>query len=660
MEPAGAAGGFRQRRRRQRAAAAVGEEAAAVAVTTTARLGNVRRCVEGEQAAAGWPSWLSAVAAEAVHGGCRSAPRASRSWRRSGRARTAACSGRGARHGPPGGAQEGALRQRGARERAVHGAGDPHPPPPPWPPQRSRTRGTHHLRSSSSIYLVFEYLEHDLAGLNSSPDITFTEPQIKCYMRQLLEGLAHCHARGVMHRDIKCANLLVSNGGELKVADFGLANLFAPASAAPLTSRVVTLWYRPPELLLGATAYEPSVDLWSSGCVFAEMHARRPVLQGRTEVEQIHKIFKLCGSPPDDFWRRSGISHAAVFRPQQPYPSRLRDTFAASMPSHAFRLLATLLSLDPAARGTAAAALDAEYFTTAPYACEPASLPKYAPNKEMDAKFREESRRRSNLRSQGGEAAKRLSRGHKSMQLQDTNQSHVHAEESLPVVAEKGAAVASNDGSDSWLFVDLEPVPAISKRHGGGAGDGDVGDHAAPCARTMSSSFKEPPRVADRLPLSGPVQLAASTGFAWAKKPRPDATMAPAVVTKRSGSKGPGNNNNNNGGGDGARTTFSAATTAAAAAPYEVEKQEMIKQWAQVADAFSASEAYNSRFRQTLDAKQLKTGKMYKGKVNRVDYSGPLLSQPRRIDELLHNHEQQIRQAGRRSWFKKGSKKEQN
>jgi cyclin-dependent kinase 12/13 len=108
------------------------------------------------------------------------------------------------------------------------------------------------------------------------------------------------------------------------------------------------------------------------------------------------------------------------------------------------------------------------------------------------------------------------------------------------------------------------------------------------------------------------VQLAASTGFAWAKKPRPDATTAAAAVTKRSGSKGPGTNNNSNGGGDGARTTSAAAAgaAAAAAAPYEVEKQEMIKQWAQVADAFSASEAYNSRFRQTLDAKQLKTGKV--------------------------------------------------
>ena len=169
-------------------------------------------------------------------------------------------------------------------------------------------------------------------------------------------------------------------------------------------------------------------------------------------------------------------------------------------------------------------------------------------------------------------------------------------------MAENGGAVARYEG-EPRLFVDLEPVPAISRRHGDG-------DHAAPCARTMSSSFKEPPRVADHVPLSGPVQLAASTGFAWAKKPRPDATTAAAAVTKRSGSKGPGTNNTNNGGGDGARTTSAAAAAPAAAAPYEVESQEMIKQWAQVADAFSASEAYNSRFRQTLDAKQLKTGKV--------------------------------------------------
>jgi cyclin-dependent kinase 12/13 len=106
-------------------------------------------------------------------------------------------------------------------------------------------------RSSPSIYLVFEYMEHDLAGLASSSaaDSSFSQPQIKCYMRQMLAGLEHCHARGVMHRDIKCANLLVSADGQLKIADFGLANLFSSSpQQPPLTSRVVTLWYRPPEL----------------------------------------------------------------------------------------------------------------------------------------------------------------------------------------------------------------------------------------------------------------------------------------------------------------------------------------------------------------------------------------------------------------------------
>ncbi|WVZ90917.1 hypothetical protein U9M48_037170 [Paspalum notatum var. saurae] len=609
------------------------------------------RCVAGEQAAAGWPSWLSSVAAEAVHGWVPLRADAFEKLEKVG-AGTYSSVYR---------ARELATGRTVALKKVRFDSGEPES-------VRfmarevlllRRLRGHPNVvgldgivasRSSSALYLVFEYLDHDLAGLSSDPHVTFSEPQIKCYMRQLLEGLAHCHARGVMHRDIKCANLLVSDTGELKVADFGLANLFTPSSpsssaAPPLTSRVVTLWYRPPELLLGATAYDPSVDLWSAGCVFAEMHLRRPVLQGRTEVEQIHRIFKLCGSPPEEFWRRSGLAHAAAFRPQRQYPSRLREAFAVptAMPEHAFRLLATLLALDPAARGTAAAALGSEYFATAPYACEPASLPKYAPNKEMDAKFREESRRRSNARSYGGEAAaKRMPRAaaHKSLQLQDTNQSHVHAEESLPVLAGEGAAAAARDDGESRLFVDLQPVPAMIKRPGDGGGD------AAACARTTSSSFKEEaPR------LSGPVQLAASTGFAWAKKPRPDAA-ATAAVMKRSGSRGTGTNNN--GGGDGARTACGAA------APYEVEKQEMIKQWAQVADAFSASEAYNSRFRQTLDANQLKTGKKYKGKVDRVDFSGPLLSQPRRIDELLHNHEQQIRRAGRRSWFKKGSKKEQH
>jgi len=600
----------------------------------TARLGNLHRYIECEQAAAGWPAWLSAVAAEAVQGWVPLKAENFEKLDKIGqgtyssvfRARSLETGRVVALKKVRFDSVEPESVRFMAREIIVLRRLQGHP----------NVIGLHGLitsRSSASIYLVFEYMDHDLAGLASSPDLTFSQPQIKCYMRQLLAGLEHCHARGVMHRDIKCANLLVSSDGVLKVADFGLANLFS--TSQPLTSRVVTLWYRPPELLLGATAYDPSVDLWSAGCVFGELHARRPVLQGRTELEQIHKIFKLCGSPPDAYWRRSGMtSHASVFRPQAPYESRLGETFGSAMPDAAFRLLGTLLSVEPAARGTATTALASDYFTTEPYACEPSSLPKCAPNKEMDAKFREESRRRRNA---APPPAKRLSRAHKSMQ--DTSQrhhGHVHAEESLPL---------EDDGG-------LRPEPAtVSKRH-----DNDALQPAPPCARQMSRSNQEEQataRLADDLTLSaGPVQLAASTGFAWAKKPRvPD-----AATTKRSSSRGARSSNTDGGDAGSARTTAGATT-----APYEVQKQEMIKQWAQVAEAFTSSEAYNSSrsTRDPLDAKQLKTSKKYKGKMARVDYSGPLLSEPRRVDEFLHNHEQQIRRAARRSWFHKGNKKEQ-
>ncbi|KAK3200488.1 hypothetical protein Dsin_023903 [Dipteronia sinensis] len=248
-------------------------------------------------------------------------------------------------------------------------------------------------RMSCSLYLVFQYMDHDLAGLAASPEVKFTEAQVKCYMHQLLSGLEHCHNRGVLHRDIKGSNLLIDDGGVLKIADFGLASFFDPNHKHPMTSRVVTLWYRPPELLLGATDYSVGVDLWSAGCILAELLAGKPIMPGHTEVEQLHKIYKLCGSPSDEYWKKAKLPNATLFKPREPYKRSIRETFKDFPPS-SLPLIETLLAIDPAERLTATAALRSDFFTTEPFACEPSSLPKYAPSKEMDAKRRDDEARR--------------------------------------------------------------------------------------------------------------------------------------------------------------------------------------------------------------------------------------------------------------------------
>ncbi|KAJ4766431.1 Protein kinase superfamily protein [Rhynchospora pubera] len=274
-------------------------------------------------------------------------------------------------------------------------------------------------RMSQSLYLVFEYMEHDLAGLIASPGVKFTEPQVKCFMQQLLQGLYHCHTHGVLHRDIKGSNLLIDNNGTLKIGDFGLATLFDPHKSKTMTSRVVTLWYRPPELLLGATDYGVAVDLWSTGCILGELLAGKPIMPGRTEVEQLHKIFKLCGSPSEDYWRREKLSHATVFKPQNKYKRCVAETFK-DFPASALSLLETLLSIEPEARGTSSSALQSNFFKTEPLACDPASLPKFPPSKEYDVKLREQkTRKKESLGGQGAESVKPGIQASKKTSIQD-------------------------------------------------------------------------------------------------------------------------------------------------------------------------------------------------------------------------------------------------
>ncbi|XP_026677366.1 cyclin-dependent kinase 12 [Diaphorina citri] len=135
-------------------------------------------------------------------------------------------------------------------------------------------------KDKGSFYLVFEYMDHDLMGLLESGMVDFNEVNNASIMRQLLDGLSYCHKRNFLHRDIKCSNILMNNRGEVKLADFGLARLYnAEDRQRPYTNKVITLWYRPPELLLGEERYGPAIDVWSCGCILGELFVKKPLFQ---------------------------------------------------------------------------------------------------------------------------------------------------------------------------------------------------------------------------------------------------------------------------------------------------------------------------------------------------------------------------------------------
>jgi serine/threonine protein kinase len=146
-----------------------------------------------------------------------------------------------------------------------------------------------------AVFLLFEYCEHDLSTLLKAFKAPFKESEIKCLAKQLLSAVEHIHSKWVVHRDIKLSNLLYNSKGQLKLADFGLARTLSYPAPAALTQTVVTLWYRAPEVLLGATNYSFPIDVWSVGCILGELLLNQPLLPGSSELDQIRWIFHLMG-----------------------------------------------------------------------------------------------------------------------------------------------------------------------------------------------------------------------------------------------------------------------------------------------------------------------------------------------------------------------------
>lgn len=216
------------------------------------------------------------------------------------------------------------------------------------------------------IYIVMDYVEHDMKSLMDTmkhKKQTFLPGEVKCLLSQLLLAVGHLHDNWILHRDLKTSNLLLSHKGILKVGDFGLAREYG-SPLKPYTSVVVTLWYRAPELLLGCKEYSTPIDMWSVGCIFAEFLSMAALFPGKSEVDQLNRIFKDLGTPNETIWK--GYSDLPVVKRMNSFAehpvSKLRRNFSHYTSELGLALLQGLLTYDPKKRFTADVALKESYF----------------------------------------------------------------------------------------------------------------------------------------------------------------------------------------------------------------------------------------------------------------------------------------------------------